>query len=294
MKGTYKDTSLITRLLIIIGISLFMWIMSIFIWKVLTQGDVTDINSLKVLQMLQSVCLFIVPPFALAYLMGEKPVGYLHLNRRVRLSTIMTVSGLVIIALPFVNLLSELNQQLSLPSAFSYLEIWMKATEKDTALLTEKMLTTHTLLGLVLNVFLVACIPAVGEELFFRGMLQRQFYRHFNFHIAIWLTAFIFSFIHFQFYGFFPRLLLGAFMGYLFAWSGSIWLSIVAHFVQNFISVLFFYLYSNKIIAVELDTIGVGETYWSCSNDTLVVNPYSICFVTPVDFLYMLCEAMLR
>ena len=146
---------------------------------------------------------------------------------------------LAIVLLPVVYFLSYLNQQVQLPDFMSGIEEWMRAKEtKAEDLLT--MLTDDTSVPvLCLNLLVMGVMPAVCEEFFFQGTLQPLLMRSMrNNHMAIWLTAFIFSVIHFQFYGFIPRLLLGAYLGYLFVWSGSLWLPIVAHMLHNVCSLL--------------------------------------------------------
>jgi len=105
-------------------------------------------------------------------------------------------------------------------------------------------------------------LPAFGEELFFRSALQGLFSRTMNVKLAVWIAAIIFSAIHFQFYGFVPRMLLGAFFGYLLAWSENLWLPILAHFANNVLAVIFFYLKTNGYKVIDIDTIGIGSTLW--------------------------------
>src|SRR5207344_1198984 len=100
-----------------------------------------------------------------------------------------------------------------------------------------------SVLSLAINLFIIAFLPALGEELFFRGMMQKLFSQLTkNNHLAIIITSIIFSAIHLQFYGFLPRMVLGIFLGYLLVWSGSLWLPILAHFVNNASAVLFTFL----------------------------------------------------
>lgn len=100
----------------------------------------------------------------------------------------------------------------------------------------------------------MAIIPGIGEELLFRGLIQPNLHKITNnIHVAIWLTAFIFSAVHFQFYGFFPRMLLGALFGYLYVWSKNIWVPILAHFFNNGFTLLMVYLYQINIISVDID-----------------------------------------
>ena len=112
-----------------------------------------------------------------------------------------------------------------------------------------------TVIDLAVNLILIAIIPALAEELLFRGCVQQVMKEWFrNVHVAIWVTAFIFSFIHFEFYGFLPRLLLGAMLGYLFYWSGSLWVPIIAHTLNNGLQVLLSYLYDHGMIAFNINS----------------------------------------
>lgn len=144
---------------------------------------------------------------------------------------------------PCMSLISEWNTQMKLPEAWSGLEQWMRIKEDEMAVLTESMVMTTAWDRLLLNIVVIAILPAIGEELFFRGSLQHigaQIFK--NEYVAIWIVSFVFSAIHFQFYGFFPRLLLGVFFGYLVVWTKNIWTAVVAHFVNNMmITVLAFY-----------------------------------------------------
>src|SRR5690606_2422366 len=117
---------------------------------------------------------------------------------------------------------------------------WMKVQELQMEKITEKILQVTSFSGLLLNLLVIAIIPAIGEELLFRGCLQPVFHRWTkNIHIAIWITAIIFSAIHVQFYGFIPRMLMGAVFGYMLYWGRSIWLPIIAHFINNATAVIY-------------------------------------------------------
>jgi len=168
----------------------------------------------------------------------------------------------MIIIIPFINLLGDLNHQMVLPKMFSGIEVWMKTSEEQATLLTEKFLNIRTIQGLLFNILLISVIPAIGEELYFRGALQGVLREWKGIRTSIWLTAIIFSTIHFQFYGFVPRMLMGAFFGYLLFWSENMWLPIVAHFTNNVIAVVFYYLKFNGVKMPDIDSIGFGNTLW--------------------------------
>ncbi len=151
-------------------------------------------------------------------------------------SAIVIVPLLALFALPLIQAAFEVNQSL-IPEGSS-LEALLKPGEDLAERMTEALLTMPDLPALLINLFVVALVPAFCEEIAFRGVLQTQLAKAFrNPHIAIWVSAFLFSFIHFQFYGFIPRLLLGAFFGYLLIHTGSLWAPIVAHFVNNAVAV---------------------------------------------------------
>jgi len=218
-----------------------------------------SISLLKFFQAFQSVFLFVIPPIILAKLFGERPAVYLRVNRKTGGSTAILAILLIFALLPIINFTQQLNSQLSLPEVFSGLEQWMRATEESVNRLTEKFLSTTSLGGLLVNILIIAIIPAIGEELTFRGLFQNIFTRWLkNYHAGIWLSAMLFSFFHFQFFGFLPRLLLGVAFGYVVAWTGNLSYAILMHFTNNFLGVMVYYLVHRNIISVNLDEIGVA------------------------------------
>jgi len=271
-KGVSAQSGIFSKLFILLGAAFLFTMLALFSWTVLIGGNSTETGSLKILQLFQSVGMFVVPPLVLAYFCSEKPFAYLQLDRKINWSNAAFVMLIMLLAIPFINLLSDLNQQMVLPKAFSGIENWMKVSEEQSAQLTENFLNVHNLQGLLFNIFLVALLPALGEELFFRGALQTIFKDWRGAIVAVWMTAAIFSAIHFQFYGFVPRMLLGAFFGYILIWSENLWLTIIAHFCNNVITVIFYYLKNNGYQTINIDTIGTGNTLWAgCASGLLVI-----------------------
>jgi hypothetical protein len=143
------------------------------------------------------------------------------------------------------------------PEWMSGIENWMKDSEDKAAELTEAFLKVDTIWGLFFNIFMIAILPAVGEELLFRGVIQRIFTNMTkNNHWGIWISAILFSALHLQFYGFIPRMLLGVLFGYLLVWSGSMWLPIAAHFVNNGVAVVAMYLIDKGNLNPEVENVG--------------------------------------
>jgi uncharacterized protein len=157
-------------------------------------------------------------------------------------------------SMPFNSWLETINSQMKLPAALSGLEEFMKNSEDQMGELT-KMLTTFTsFFKLIMAILVIGVIAGIGEELIFRGLVQRKIWLGTgNIHVAIWLSAAIFSAIHFQFYGFLPRLFLGALFGYLYYWSGNLWVPIFAHIFNNSFAVIVMSLINIKKIDADLE-----------------------------------------
>jgi membrane protease YdiL (CAAX protease family) len=232
-----------------------------------TIGDLSDPESIRVLkyfQVVQSIGLFIVPPIILAWLFHGRIVEYLYLKRNTTSTSIFLVAVLVFISLPSINFIGEWNTRMEFPEFLAGLERWMKNAEENAAELTEAFLNVETTGGLLFNLFMIAFLPAIGEELLFRGVIQRIFTNWTrNHHWGIWISAILFSALHIQFYGFVPRMLLGVLFGYLLVWSGSMWLPIVAHFFNNGFAVVAMYLVDKNVLNPAVEEIGAttGSRY---------------------------------
>ena len=260
-KGMFAENSLFSKLLLLLGSAIFFTMAGFMVWTAF-HGDINNLQSLKWLQLAESVGMFVLPPLAMAWLWSEKPMNFLHLNHKINIKFILMVVAIMIVAIPFINLLGDINSRLVLPHQLAGLENWMKSAEADAAVLTKKLLQAENLSGLMFNVFLISLAPAMGEELFFRGALQGLFTEWKNALWAIWISAIVFSAIHLQFYGFLPRMLLGAFFGFLVYWSGSLWPAILAHFLNNAMAVIFYYFKYKGYQLPDIDTIGTGSYWW--------------------------------
>jgi membrane protease YdiL (CAAX protease family) len=161
---------------------------------------------------------------------------------------------LVLVFIPLNSQFIEWNSKMTFPEMLSGLEKWMRDKEEQMAKLTE-FITKYDQPGqLVFALIVVVILPAFGEELLFRGLIQRKLSEQWsNPHVAIWVSAAIFSAIHFQFYGFIPRMLLGALFGYIYHWTGSLWLAIFAHFINNGCVLIMVYLYNIGILDINME-----------------------------------------
>ncbi len=205
------------------------------------------LDHLKVIQIFSSAGMFLVPPFILARIESHDVARYLKLNKPTPAVLLGLTVLIMISAMPVLDLTVTVNQAMKLPGFLSGVEEWMRQKEKELELLTRQFLTMNTWGDLALNFFMIAALPALGEELIFRGCLQRIFTRWFSSHHAgIWIAAIIFSAIHVQFYGFIPRMLLGALFGYLLVWSNTIWVPVLGHLLNNGITVVAAFVYQQR------------------------------------------------
>lgn len=219
-----------------------------------------SLRFLKFVQVVNSIGLFIIPPFLLAWLFHGKINAYLMINRSSSSNNFIYTGLSILLLIPLINFAGEINSKLTLPDSLSGIEDWMRTMEDTAKVLTEKFLAVDSLPALLFNIFMVGVLPAIGEELIFRGVVQRIFTSWTkNHHWGIWIAAIIFSAFHLQFYGFLPRLLLGAMFGYLLVWTGSMWVPILAHFINNTMGVIGFYLMDKQIISRDVEQWGTGN-----------------------------------
>ena len=215
------------------------------------------LRCMQMLQLFSSIGLFLLPPIAFIVITR---IRYFNVSKLP--SLLVSIIGVLLMwsFLPLINFSAELNASIQLPSYFDSLMQWIHEKEDAANIVATGFLKMDGFIDLGLSLLIIAIIPVIGEELLFRGTIQPVLQKVFkNPHWAIWVSAFIFSFIHFQFLGFLPRFLIGGFLGYLFYWSGSIWLAVLVHFVNNATAVVVYYLYQHNFIQQTTDDLGTGE-----------------------------------
>lgn len=168
--------------------------------------------------------------------------------------SVVSIGLAFLITLVFMGVNSifiEWNSGITFPAGF---EDWARSYEDRNAELTRFLTEFDSTAQLIVAIVVIAVFPAIGEEFVFRGILQKRFTSLTgNIHVAIWISAALFSAIHLQFYGFVPRMLLGALFGYLYFWSGNLWTAIAAHFMNNAASVLALYAYQQGKFEYDID-----------------------------------------
>ena len=223
--------------------------------------DWNKINALKFIQVMSSIGLFIVPAIVFSYIQGFSQ-DYLKTKNIAHVIIFLLALLLILASSPIIGKLYELNMTLDISSISKSLDNYIQMAEKEAANLTKLFLQMPHLSDLIVNLIVFAFIPAMGEELLFRGCVQRILNDKIkNYHIAIWTTAALFSFVHFQFLGFLPRMFLGALLGYLFVYSNSIWVPVVTHFLVNGLQVVASYLFQNGKITFDIES--TDSVAWS-------------------------------
>ena len=232
------------------------------IYQVLSNPDADNLSLVKYFQIIQSVFLFLVPALIAAWLYSEHMPRYLQADKKPGALTLLLVMITLIVAIPFLNALALFNSEMVLPQWMHSLEVKIKSMEETAGRLTGLFLTGGDGFTLALNMFMIAVLPALGEEFLFRGIIQRLLTEWTTSkHVGIWLAAFLFSFIHFQFYGFLPRFLLGLYFGYLLLWSSSIWVPVTGHFINNGVAVLYYHFAAKPMGETNMDKLGTSKEY---------------------------------
>lgn len=195
------------------------------------------------MMVIQNVGIFIIPAFVTARIFNSgHTMQALMLNKLPGWSHLGMMLLIYIASMPMMNSIIEWNEGIRLPESMAGIEQWLR-TQEDLALKATELLMSMTSVGqLIIVILTVGVLTGLGEELIFRGSIQRLMIENrINIHVAIWVSAFIFSAMHMQFYGFVPRMLLGAFFGYLVVCSGSLWLPILAHTLNNTVATVTYY-----------------------------------------------------
>ncbi len=188
----------------------------------------------RIATVFQDIFLFITPAIATASIICCQPTRFLQIENHVGIKWFILSACILICSIPAMNCLINWNENIILPENMQGIVEMMRVSEENAKVMINTLVGGNSVSSLVITLMIVAVLAGFSEEIFFRGTIQRLLITgKTNAHVAIWITAFIFSAIHFQFFGFFPRLLLGAFFGYLMRWSGSLWPAVFAHVANN-------------------------------------------------------------
>ena len=191
----------------------------------------------------------------------RKSVSIFFRNQQFFLSTLLITPLIVVFFMGLNSFFVQWNSNLHFPEFLKSFEDWAREKEDYAAELTAFMTEFESSMELIVALIVIAVLPAIGEELVFRGLIQNELNRWTkNIHVAIWISAVLFSAFHLQFFGFVPRLLLGALFGYLYVWSGNLMMAMLAHFTNNAIAVLSLYYYQKGSLEFNVESTDAFPT----------------------------------
>lgn len=264
-KGFIRSSSVYFQIFLLIGLALFgaglLGAMGFFACQTFFGVSFTDVQQfmadptlngavapLKMLQIFSSIGLFLLPAMVFSQLFSPQPETFLRLKNTVSWPIGVSILLLIIVFTPITDALTWLNHQIHLPEFLASFEHNARMATENTQALLGTFLRMETFLDFAYNLFLLAILPAVAEEFFFRGVVQELLIRHTQrTHLSIWVTALAFALMHGQIFALVPLLVLGALLGYLKQWTGSLWASIIGHFVNNGLIVVVMYFFAQDL-----------------------------------------------
>lgn len=256
IKGTLCDK------LGVLILSFLVMLIAVQLITSLAGESVVSRNLMLLSSALQNLLCFILPAWLTAFLCTRSVSDYLGLGDSMHWRQLVGIVLVMAFMTPSMNALVEWNERLHLPDSMHMLEQTMRLMEESAAALTDTLLSDASVWGLVSGILFIGILTGLGEEAFFRGGIQKALCSSgMNHHLAIWITAFVFSAIHLQFFGFFPRLLLGALFGYMYWSSRSLWVSASAHALNNSIVVVFAWLEARGVVNMDFNSIGASSLW---------------------------------
>lgn len=208
----------------------------------------TTRNALFLIQGITALAAFLLAPFVYLIVIEQKKPSILFSSNRLTFLAVVLTIVITISFMPVNSVIAEWNMDFNFPD---FMESWARSQEDAAKSATEALTNVTSPAYFLISFLVIAIIPALGEELLFRGIIQNKLWEASNIHVAIWVTGILFGVIHMQFYGVIPRILLGVIFGYLYYWSGTLWIPILAHFINNGFTL--FVLYLNNIGELSYD-----------------------------------------
>lgn len=287
LKDSKSSSQLVALLLLVPGFGIFISLLGFLLSMPFIEGNFMeamtqmstletkqDIALMKFYQIFTQFGFFLVPALVFGFLIQKNIFSFFNLKYFPALIFILLGILIIFLSNPFNEWLVYQNNLMKLPGFLSNWETWMREAEEAAAITTNKFLEMDTFSDYLINVFMIGIMAALGEELLFRGAAQPLMIKIFkNPHIGIWLVAIVFSLIHFQFYGFFARMFLGAILGYSYYFTKNLWVPIVAHFFNNTVAVTYVYFSNEPFYNTSQGIIEIEEvnTLYALISFSLVI-----------------------
>lgn len=256
-----KKTNKLERIFLLAALLVFGLIIGSVlgvIFPIVTGSDIMGLNSLRFMQISSQIFTFVLPPIVYALLIKENPFKSLGFNKTTITWLFLGVTMMYAI-LPLNSVFAEWNANIKFPDSMTDFERLLQDMQERATEIMERFVNVTSIGGLILNLFMIAGLAALGEELLFRSIIQTSLIKVCkNAHIGIIIASAIFSIIHMEFYGLLPRFVLGMLLGYMYYYSRSIWIPIAMHFANNGTIVFLYYL--NNIGTINIDVESFGKT----------------------------------
>ena len=256
-----KKTNKLERIFLLAALLVFGLIIGSVlgvIFPIVTGSDIMGLNSLRFMQISSQIFTFVLPPIVYALLIKENPFKSLGFNKTTITWLFLGVAMMYAI-LPLNSVFAEWNANIKFPDSMTDFERFLQDMQERATEIMERFVNVTSIGGLILNLFMIAGLAALGEELLFRSIIQTSLIKICkNAHIGIIIASAIFSIIHMEFYGLLPRFVLGMLLGYMYYYSRSIWIPIAMHFANNGTIVFLYYL--NNIGTINIDVESFGKT----------------------------------
>lgn len=256
-----KKTNKLERIFLLAALLVFGLIIGSVlgvIFPIVTGSDIMGLNSLRFMQISSQIFTFVLPPIVYALLIKENPFKALGFNKTTITWLFLGVAMMYAI-LPLNSVFAEWNANIKFPDSMTDFERLLQDMQERATEIMERFVNVTSIGGLILNLFMIAGLAALGEELLFRSIIQTSLIKICkNAHIGIIIASAIFSIIHMEFYGLLPRFVLGMLLGYMYYYSRSIWIPIAMHFANNGTIVFLYYL--NNIGTINIDVESFGKT----------------------------------
>jgi len=243
-----------------------------------TQNPAAHPHGWAISMMSQGLLLFVGfagAALALVALLGYRWADYFMPRRPVAGVWLLAAAAIILASIPAMSVLVSWNAKAHFPAFLHDLELQARELEDRAQVLTKFLTRFNSTTRFLVGVLVIAVVPAISEELVFRGVIQRNLVQWFGSrHAGVWLAAAIFSAIHFQFFGFVPRFVLGLILGYLYEWSGNILVPMVAHFTQNAFQLLLLYVQQRDWTATSFDPDSTDSLPWPWVLASVLVTGY--------------------
>ena len=288
LKGSFSNTHLYSKISILFVLILSSFILHNLLALLIVSLSVQDgfnmffsydlssslsINVMKFVQFFNALGTFITPILIYGYIIGFDFNFKTPFNRQ----SALIVIAIMVLVTPIVSFLLEWNMSINFPE-------WMSKYDMNSEEIILAFLNMNTCWDLLINIIVMAIIPAFGEELLFRGLLQKSLFNKIGeIHISIFITALLFSAIHFHLDGLLPRFFLGIVLGYLFYWSQSLWIPIIAHFINNALAIIFSYPFFKSFNTLQ--QFGFSNTN-KTTNTSFLFAIFSLSAVMILMFLF--------